>query len=197
MAAAAFGRGSAHFHCGWFPTGRVKLVRTSRPTPRRRRSDARPGGWRPGNRRRRSVPGPGGRDRRVLRRTGSTFVRGCGRSHVTVRRGTAIGLLHASSRSLRARGQRRGQCDRETRGQTPTFFGGPARKALCYGFCFHTASPLFSTPTIHECGENREVKSVGWVSVCRADKRCAEGVGPGGFEPPLTDPKAAPLAAGG
>ena len=139
------------------------------------------------------MPGPGGRDKRVLRRTGSTFVRGCGRSHVTVRRGTAIGLLHASSRSLRARGQRRGQCDRETRGQTPTFFGGPARKALCYGFCFHTASPLFSTPTIHECGENREVKSAGWVSVCRADKRCAGGVGPGGFEPPLTDPKSAVL----
>jgi hypothetical protein len=165
MAAAAVGRGSAHFHCGWFPAGRVKLVRTCRATPHRRRSGGRLGGRRPGSRRRRIVPGPGGRDRRGPPRTGSRYVRDCGRSRAAVKRGMAIGSVHASSRSLRARGQRRGQCDRETRGQTPTFFGGPAKKALCYGFCFHTASPLFSTSTIHECGENRELTRAGWVSV--------------------------------
>jgi len=156
MVGAVVGDGSAHFHCGWIPAGRVKLLRTCPATPRHRHSGARPDDSRRDSRRMRSAWGRDEPDRRALRRIVSGCVRGYGRSRGGVWHERVIGSLRASSRSLRARQLMPRATRPGNAGANPNFFGGPAKKALCYGFCFHTASPLFSTPTIHECGETSE-----------------------------------------
>ena len=144
MAGAAVGDGSAHFHCGWIPVGRVKLFRTCPATPRHRHSGARPDGSRLDSRRTRSAWGPSEPDRRALRRIGSGCVRGCGRSREGVSHARVIGSLRASSRSLRARQLKPRATRPGNAGANPNFFRGPGEEGAMLRFLFpHRQSPLF------------------------------------------------------
>ena len=140
MTATAFACGSAHFHCGWIPAGRAKLVRTSRATPPRRHTGARPYDSRPGSRRRTSAWDPGGRGKRVPRRTASGCVRGCGQSRGGAWHARVIGSLRAASRSLRARGAAPRANTTGKRGGKPQVFSG-ARRRRRYAMDF-VSTPL-------------------------------------------------------
>ena len=158
MAGAAVAGGSAHFHCGWIPTGGVKLVRTSRATPRRRHIGARLDDSRRDNRRRRSAWDPGERGRPVLRRIVSGCVRGFGRSREGVWHAKVIGSLHASSRSLRAR-QLMPRGRRPERGGKPQVFSGALRRRR-YATVFVSTPLVPSFPLRQSTNAERRAKAV-------------------------------------